>query len=239
MLDMELIRPFIDQFRALDVDSNGRLAFTDLRAQVQMQLHASLSKKEVFTELVDFSRQVNANAKASRRRGGRRRGSVPHTTPPSRDLIVAEEEQKAYSQSARWQSARNFLAENRSELTGQVVFARVDLKHCGSVRKVGTTIGAVRQMGSAQHRTADKNDSSPRASRMSASRLSAFQTERVSKGVGAMQASLANVGRVSRLMGAAKRVHPSRGYKGNDGHELEGAQTRTGTDHPMTPVIPF
>ena len=48
MLDMELIRPFIDQFRKLDVDGNGRLAYSDLRAQASINTSNTAASQKVW-----------------------------------------------------------------------------------------------------------------------------------------------------------------------------------------------
>eukprot|EP00966_Prymnesium_polylepis_P277171 6404059-Prymnesium_polylepis.1 len=65
MIDMDQIKPFIEQFRKLDVDGNGRLAYQDLRVAV---IDSELDKGDLLVQLTELARRKAINEQSSKQR---------------------------------------------------------------------------------------------------------------------------------------------------------------------------
>ena len=145
MLDRDQITPFIDQFRKLDVDGNGRLAYQDLRQQAVLntqQAGGIATKANLFVEVTELARRKAVNEQTSRQKrltieaGAGRRKSCCATPPapllkkrasgggssmsPSENGSHASVRGRGGSlKQSKWQHSAHEALEHKSEIASQ------------------------------------------------------------------------------------------------------------------------
>jgi len=113
MIDMDQIKPFIEQFRKLDVDGNGRLAYQDLRVAV---IDSELDKGDLLVQLTELARRKAINEQSSKQRRLAmevpRRGSSAAFNSKGRTSGKVPESPKQKA-SKKWQGSVKIALENR------------------------------------------------------------------------------------------------------------------------------